>query len=79
MIHSLGVFYVGMTQETNIQNRPVSLAYAARHCGIKSTWLRTEAEDGRLPGFKAGDRWLFDLPKLENALSERVRREGSVQ
>ena len=56
--------------------RPIQLAHAARLMGVRSEWLRTEAEAGRLPGFKAGDDWLFDLPRLERALIERVRAEG---
>jgi hypothetical protein len=58
--------------------RPVPLSHAARWVGVRSCWLRTEAEAGRLPGFKAGDDWLFDLPRLERALIERVRAEGGA-
>ena len=39
---------------------------------MKSSWLRAEAEAGRLPGLLAGDRWLFDLAALERALQDRM-------
>lgn len=54
-------------------------SHAARRLGLTVRWLTAEAEAGRLPGFKAGNRWLFDLPALERALAERVRQEGGGQ
>ena len=68
-----------MTTDIDHPRRPVPLSLAARWCGVKSAWLRSEAEAGRLPGFQAGDRWLFDLVQLEQALALRVREEGRAQ
>ena len=72
-------FPLGMTSETHRPKRPVPLTLAARWCGVRSSWLRSEAKAGRLPGFQAGDRWLFDLAQLEEALAQRVREEGREQ
>jgi hypothetical protein len=32
----------------------------AARLGVPSKWLREQAQAGRVPGLKAGDRWLFD-------------------
>lgn len=66
-----------MTYETPIPKRPVPLTRAARWLGVRSDWLRLEAEAGRLPGFLAGDRWLFDLAILEQALRQRVSENST--
>jgi excisionase family DNA binding protein len=50
----------------------LSLARAARRLGVTGAWLRTEAEAGRLPCLRAGNRYLFDLDALTRALSERI-------
>ena len=31
----------------------------AAHLGVPSQWLREQAEAGRVPGLRAGTRWLF--------------------
>ncbi len=45
----------------------------ARFFGITVSWLRDEAEAGRLPGVKAGKRWLFHPETLEAALLDRAK------
>jgi len=73
-----GAFDGGMVEYTPHPKRPTPLSRAARLLGIRSDWLRMEAEAGRLPGFLAGDRWLFDLPTLERALHQRVSVAGII-
>lgn len=68
-----------MYEIDNKQNRPVPLSLAARYCRVKPSWLKAEASAGRLPGLNAGDRWLFDLAQLQQALAERVRMEGGAK
>lgn len=68
-----------MYEQEHKRKRPVPLSLAARYCRVKPSWLKAEAEAGRLPGLNAGDRWLFDLPQLEHALAERVRMEGGAK
>jgi len=31
----------------------------AARAGVPSDWLREQAEAGKIPGLKAGNRWLF--------------------
>lgn len=53
----------------------VSDTQLARILGISAAWLRDEAESGRLPGVRAGKRFLFNLPTVERILSERASTE----
>ena len=43
--------------------------------GVKASWLRDEAEAGRVPALRAGDTWLFDLHALERALLARIEAQ----
>jgi hypothetical protein len=54
--------------------RPVTLAQAARALGLPASWLRSEADAGRIPCLIAGDRYLFDLEVLRDLIMERTRR-----
>ena len=45
----------------------------ARRLGVKARWLRAEAEAGRIPHLKAGDRILLDPAAVERVLLERAR------
>lgn len=51
----------------------------ARRLRVTQAWLRDEAEAGRIPHLKAGDRLLFDPETVERVLLERARqdREGA--
>ena len=49
-------------------------ALLARHLRVKSSWLRTEAEAGRLPFLHAGDTYLFDKDAVEAVLLDRAQR-----
>ena len=45
----------------------------ARRLGVPVAWLRTEAEEGRIPCLKAGARLLFDPDAVGSVLLERAR------
>lgn len=51
----------------------VLLSVAAASLGVTTKWLRSEADAGRIPHLKAGDRLLFDLETVERLLLERAR------
>ena len=53
----------------------VSDTQLARILGISAAWLRSEAENGRLPGIQAGKRFLFNVPVVERILAERASTE----
>ena len=55
--------------------RLLSLANAAKSLGVKSSWLKQEAEAGRVPCLDVGDRLLFNVPAVENVLVERAKVE----
>ena len=38
----------------------------AARLGVPSRWLREQAEIGKIPGLRAGDRWLF-VPDVASA------------
>lgn len=38
----------------------------AARLGVTSKWLREQAEAGKIPGLRAGDRWLF-IPDVASA------------
>lgn len=46
----------------------------ARRLRVRAAWLRSEADAGRLPHVKAGDRYLFDPELVERLLLERARQ-----
>jgi len=59
--------------------RPLRLAEMSRAIGVKSDWLRQEAEAGRIPHLRAGDAYLFDRDTVIRVLSERAKRpHGTV-
>ncbi|HUY89265.1 MAG TPA: hypothetical protein VMV10_11065 [Pirellulales bacterium] len=47
----------------------------ARRLGITQTWLRAEADAGRVPCLRAGTRYLFAAAAVEKALAERASRQ----
>jgi hypothetical protein len=44
---------------------------------VKAAWLREEAEAGRLPAVRAGDRFLFDPATVERLLLDRAQKSAS--
>ncbi len=51
---------------------------AAAILGVPVAWLRREAEAGRVPHLKAGDRMLFNPKATERALIERAGQAAST-
>ena len=64
----------GMQKRLIIDRRPIPHTRLARDLGISSQWLADELEAERLPGVRAGDRWLCDPAAVETALLERARQ-----
>lgn len=48
----------------------------ARHLRVTVAWLRDEANAGRVPCLRAGDRYLFSPAAVERILAERAARES---
>jgi len=53
--------------------RLLHLPAMARRLGVPMSWLRREADSGRLPCVRAGSRRLFDCALIEQLLLERAR------
>ena len=53
----------------------LNLNQLARRLGITKKWLKTEADNGRLPCLKAGRRYLFNLEAVNMALLKRTAEE----
>lgn len=67
---------------TDPSDRLLPLSAAARLLRVRVRWLAAEAEAGRIPALRAGDRWLCDPCAVEAALLERARMargSGGVQ
>jgi hypothetical protein len=47
----------------------------AARLGVPSRWLKEQAEAGKVPGLKAGDRWLF-VPDLAAAAVTAMAAQG---
>ena len=52
------------------------LGLTARLLSVPSTWLRAEADAGRLPHLRAGSKYLFDVDTVERLLLERARQSS---
>ena len=50
----------------------VSLRQAAYRLGVAVTWLKAEAEAGRVPALRAGNRLLFNIEAVEASLMQRA-------
>jgi len=55
----------------------VSLRELSREIRVPATWLRGEADHGRLPHLRAGKGYLFDLESVREALRARAKMGGS--
>lgn len=53
----------------------IPLTRLARHLGLPVSWLKQEAEAGRLPHLKIGRRFVFNLAAVEAVLLERANGE----
>ncbi len=54
-------------------NKPLNVRVMARYLGVPATWLRAEAEAGRIPHLRAGSVLLFDREAVEKIILERLR------
>jgi hypothetical protein len=59
--------------------RPITVVPCAKRVGVDPGWLQHEAEQGRIPHVRAGDRFLFDPTAVQRVLAERAGREGLVE
>jgi len=51
----------------------ISLPILARHLRVSQTWVRQEAEAGRIPSLPAGrGRFLFSRSAVEKVLAQRA-------
>jgi len=57
----------------------VSLGVLSRELRVTQSWLRAEAEAGRVPCLRAKGRFLFSRAAVETALLERARSGGEVR
>lgn len=53
--------------------KPLYLGAMARRLRVPATWLRAEAEAGRIPHIRAGRALLFDAETVERLILERLR------
>jgi hypothetical protein len=51
----------------------------ARRLGVRTKWLRAEAEAGRLPHVRAGDTLLFEPETVFSILAKRARQKGQAE
>ncbi len=57
----------------------LSLSRMARRVGVSQQWLRDQADTGKVPCLKAGNRYLFNPSAVQSALAAkaaRTRQEG---
>lgn len=59
-----------MNNET--EHRIVPLGIMARMLHVPSRWLRCEAEAGRVPALRAGDRYVFRPDIVSRVIAERA-------
>ena len=52
--------------------------HLARLFGVEVSWITSELEAGRLPGIRAGKRWLCDPAEIEAELLKRARSKPNV-
>lgn len=51
----------------------------ARRVHVTVAWLRAEADAGRVPCLKAGDRYLFLPESVEAVLAERAAKQEAAR
>ena len=55
---------------------PVPAVALARELAVSASWLRREAEAGKLPHIRAGSQYLFDPALVRRILLERARQNA---
>lgn len=54
----------------------LALPDLARRLRVPASWLKREADEGRLPHVRAGRQRLFNLAAVAALLADRAAREG---
>jgi len=65
---------VGMIEENK---KPLYLGAMARCLRVPATWLRAEADAGRIPHLRAGSALLFDPEVVERIVLDRLRESST--
>lgn len=65
---------MGMIEESK---KPLCLGAMARRLRVPATWLRAEAEAGRMPHLRAGSALLFDPEVVERIVFDRLRESST--
>ena len=52
----------------------LSLSRMARRIGVTQKWLRDEANSGKIPCLKAGNRYLFNPVTVQESLAAKAAR-----
>ena len=55
-------------------NDLLSLSRLARRLGVTQQWLRDQADAGKIPCLKAGNRYLFNPLAVQEALAVKAAR-----
>jgi hypothetical protein len=50
----------------------IPVGWAATRLGLPSVWLKTEAESGRIPALRVGNKTLVDLDAVRQSLMNRA-------
>ena len=53
-------------------NELLSLSRMARRLGVTQHWLRDQADSGKIPCLKAGNRYLFNPVAVQEALAAKA-------
>ena len=61
-----------------MDNELVTLAQLARRLKVSQSWVKAEAEAGRVPCLWAGGRLLFSSAAVKQALLERAQKAQGV-
>lgn len=57
----------------SVENELFSLSCMAGRLGVTKAWLRDQADAGNVPGLKAGNRYLFNVAAVQEALGKAAR------
>jgi excisionase family DNA binding protein len=63
-----------LNQKDHVMNDLLSLSRLARRLGITQQWLRAQADAGKIPCLKAGNRYLFNPVAVQEALAAKAAR-----
>ncbi len=55
-------------------NELLSLSRMARRLGVRQQWLREQADVGKIPCLKAGNRYLFNPMAVQETLATKAAR-----